>query len=442
MDAVILLSLAALVLVGVSAFFTAAETAFSAAPRALMHHLERQGDSRAKTINNLRRNKERLIGGLLVGNGLARTGAIALMTGVFVHYLGPQGIIYGVAVMVLLLLLFGEIVPRTVALQQPTETALALARAAKLCVDGLSPLTMLLRGVVTLALRRITKKTDARAMLLNPTQTLRGAIEVHAKEAGEIQQERAMLHSILELDEVEVSEIMIHRQDVAMIDIEAPVAEIVEQIVHSRYTRIPLWRDRPENIIGILHTKALLQQLRRDRPLEKSDILAVATPPWFVPDTRTLLDQLQAFRRRRKHFAVVVDEYGGFMGIVTLEDILEEIVGDIADEHDVTTPGISLAPDGTVVVEGTATIRDLNRRFDWTLPDEEAATIAGLILHESRQIPEVGLTFVFHDFRFEILQRRRHQITLIKIAPPVKREEPDGRAKRRPDSPAGTPHAA
>jgi Mg2+/Co2+ transporter CorB len=216
------------------------------------------------------------------------------------------------------------------------------------------------------------------------------------------------------------------------------MAEILDQIIRSRYTRIPLWRGRPENIIGILHTKALLQQLRSLRPLETSNILAVATPPWFVPDTRKLIDQLQAFRRRRKHFAVVVDEYGAFMGIVTLEDILEEIVGDIADEHDVTTPGVSLAPDGTVVVEGTATIRDLNRRFDWNLPDEEAATIAGLILHESRQIPEVGLTFVFHDFRFEILQRKRNQITLIKIAPPVKRETAEPSADRLP----GPPHAA
>jgi Mg2+/Co2+ transporter CorB len=437
MNAVIFLPLGSLALIAVSAFFTAAENALGAAPRALMHQLERQGDPRAALINRLRLNKERLIGSLLVGNGLAAIGATALMTGVFVHVLGLWGIAYGAAVMIALLLVFAEILPRTIALQHAAETALMLARPAKVCIDILSPLAALLRWIATLILRRATKKPEIHAVLLRPTQTLRGAIEVHAKEAGEIQQERAMLHSILELDEVEVSEIMVHRQDVAMIDIEAPMADIIEQIVRSRFTRIPLWRGKPENIIGILHTKSLLQQLRGNKPLEKADILAVATPPWFVPDTRTLLDQLQAFRRRRKHFAVVVDEYGAFMGIVTLEDILEEIVGDIADEHDVTTPGISLASDGTVVVEGTATIRDLNRRFDWTLPDAEAATIAGLILHESRQIPEVGLTFTFHDFRFEILQRRRNQITLIRIAPPVKRQDLEPAAERR----AG-PHAA
>jgi Mg2+/Co2+ transporter CorB len=438
MDAVVFLLLAAIVLIGISAFFTAAQAAFRATPRALMNQLERQGDPRARMVNNLRRNKERLIGSLLVGDGLASIGATALTTGVLVHVFGPYGIAYAAAIMIVLLLVFAEALPRAIALRRPSETALALVRPVKLCVDLLAPLAALLRWSATLILRRATKDPEARAAVMNPTDTLRGAIDVHAEESDEIQQERAMLHGILELDEVEVSEIMIHRQDVAMIDIEAPMAEILDQIIRSRYTRIPLWRGRPENIIGILHTKALLQQLRSLRPLETSNILAVATPPWFVPDTRKLIDQLQAFRRRRKHFAVVVDEYGAFMGIVTLEDILEEIVGDIADEHDVTTPGVSLAPDGTVVVEGTATIRDLNRRFDWNLPDEEAATIAGLILHESRQIPEVGLTFVFHDFRFEILQRKRNQITLIKIAPPVKRETAEPSADRQP----GPPHAA
>jgi Mg2+/Co2+ transporter CorB len=344
--------------------------------------------------------------------------------------------------MALLLVAFAEILPRTLAREHAVGAALRLAPAVSVAVAILAPLATLLCRLVTLLLRRLTKNPEVTAVLLTPIQTLRGAIDVMAREAGDIQQERAMLQSILELDEVEVSEIMIHRQDVVMIDIDAPINDILDQIATSRYTRIPLWRGKPENIIGILHAKALLQMLRtRKGTLERSDILSVATPPWFVPDTRSLLHQLEAFRRRRKHFAVVVDEYGVFMGIVTLEDILEEIVGDIADEHDVTTPGVSLAPDGTVIVEGTATIRDLNRRFDWSLPDAEAATIAGLILHESRQIPDEGQTFVFHDFRFEILQRKRNQITLIKLAPPRNRAD----AQLAVDGgPAATdaPHAA
>lgn len=426
MNAVLILSLAALALIAIAAFFSAAQAALGAAPRALTYQLERQGEPRARLINRLRRDKERLFGGLLVGHRLASIAATVSATAAFVELFGVDGIAYGAATMVVLLLIFAEILPRTLALRHALPTALALAFAARICVDGLAPLSVLLRAGATAILRRIEKDAAAHATLLSPTQTLRGAIEVLARDAGDIQHERAMLHSIIELDDVEVSEIMIHRQDVEMLDIDAPTEALIEQIVASRYTRLPLWRDTPDNIIGILHSKALLGLLRNSGQLTQSDILALATPAWFVPDTRSLLDQLQAFRRRRKHFAVVVDEYGGFMGVVTLEDILEEIVGDIADEHDVTTPGVSLAADGTVVVEGTATIRDLNRRFDWNLPDEEAATIAGLILHESRQIPEVGRTFVFHDFRFEILERKRNQITAIKIAPPIKRERPPG----------------
>ena len=142
--------------------------------------------------------------------------------------------------------------------------------------------------------------------------------------------------------------------------------------------------------------------------------------PWFIPESTSLLDQLQAFRKRHEHFALVVDEYGSLMGIVTLEDILEEIVGDIADEHDVVVAGVRPQGDGSYVVEGSVTIRDLNRQFEWDLPDEEAATAAGLILHESRRIPEVGQAFMFHGFRFEILRRLRHQITSVRITPPPK----------------------
>lgn len=441
MDAPLLLLsvLAIIVLVALAGFFAGAEIAVMAAPRAVLHQRDRQGDPRASLVIALRHDKERLIGNLLVGKYLATLGATALTIGLFHDLLGSHGIGYAALVMMVLLILFAEIVPRTLALRHAVDAALLFATAVKLSVAVLTPLTALLRYLATLMVRRIGKDPQARAALLSPTQTLRGAIEVLAREAGDIQQERAMLHSIVELDEVEVSEIMIHRQDVAMIDIDAPMDGILDMIVNSRYTRIPLWRDRPDNIIGILHTKALLQALRnRQGGLEKSDILSVATPPWFIPETRSLLNQLQAFRRRRKHFAVVVDEYGAFMGTVTLEDILEEIVGDIADEHDVTTPGVSLAPDGTVVVEGTATIRDLNRRFDWTLPDEDAATIAGLVLHESRQIPDVGQTFVFHDFRFDILQRKRNQITLLKIAPPLKRQD----LEATPEQPADASRAA
>jgi Mg2+/Co2+ transporter CorB len=207
------------------------------------------------------------------------------------------------------------------------------------------------------------------------------------------------------------------------IDVTLPPDEIIREVLESPYTRIPLWRDDPDNIVGILHAKALLRALFGDPEKEnlqsEKDVMRVASEPWFVPETTTLDDQLEAFRERREHFAIVVDEYGALMGIVTLEDVLEEIVGEISDEHDIAVTGVRVGADGHYEVEGTVTIRDLNREFEWNLPDEEASTVAGLVLHESRRIPEVGQAFMFHGFRFEILRRHHHQITAIRITPPT-----------------------
>jgi Mg2+/Co2+ transporter CorB len=242
-----------------------------------------------------------------------------------------------------------------------------------------------------------------------------------------------MLRSILDLAEVWVEEIMVYRRDVIALNIDLPAAQIVEEVLKSPYTRIPLWREEPDNIVGVLHAKALLRAVQQahQSTLEETgeadggrlDIEAIASDPWFIPETTDLLSQLQAFRSRHEHFAIVVDEYGEFLGIVTLEDILEEIVGDIADEHDIEIEGVLVEKDGSVVVDGRVTIRDINRRFDWRLPDEDAATVAGLVLHEARIIPEEGQVFAFHGFSFEILKRRRNQIISVKLTPLVKEDD-------------------
>ena len=234
------------------------------------------------------------------------------------------------------------------------------------------------------------------------------------------QHERAMLRSVLDLAEVEVGEIMIHRKTITRLNVDDSPVAVVEQVLASPYTRLPLWRDDPDNIVGVLHhqgncCESSAQTRRADTEL---DLESLAGQPWFIPETTHLLDQLQAFRDRREHFALVVDEYGSLMGVVTLEDILEEIVGDIADEHDVSVPGLRPQPNGSYVVDGKFTIRDLNRELEWDLPDEEAATVAGLILHESRRIPDVGQAFRFFGFRFEILRRQRNQITAVRVTPP------------------------
>ena len=422
---------AILVLLVLSAFFSGSETSLTAASMPRMHTLARQGDRRAHLVNRLWDRKERLIGAILLGNNLVNIMASALATGVLIGLFGDAGVAYATIVMTFLVLIFAEVLPKTYAIHNADRLALAVAPVLRVVVFLLFPITHALHMVVRGTFKLFGVEMAA---TLSPEQTeeeLRGVIDLHAGEGEEVRHERAMLRSILDLAEVEVSEIITHRKRVSSIDAALPPAEIVAAVIESPHTRLPLWRDEPDNIVAVLHAKALLRAVQAQATdLEQLDVLAIANPPWFIPESTDLLSQLQTFRARHEHFAIVVDEYGEVLGIVTLEDILEEIVGEIADEHDIVIEGVKLQNDGSIVVDGAVTIRDLNRQFEWSLPDEEAATIAGLVLYEARRIPEVGQAFVFHGFRFEILGRQRNQITSIKILPldegsEIARAEPD-----------------
>lgn len=414
--------IAIFVLLLLSALFSSSETALTAASRPLMHELEKKGDAKAGMVNRLLDKRERLIGTILLGNNLVNILSSALATSLLITMFGETGVAYATAGMTVLVLIFGEILPKTLALTHTTGIARWVAPILNALVWLFAPVTIVLQAVVRLTIRLFSrgeaKGQDAAMMLAE----LRGAIDLHTKAIAEaspeVRHERAMLRSVLDLTDVEVSEIMVHRRNVSAIDADQPVADIVQQVLDSPFTRIPLWRDTPDNIIGVLHAKGLLRAVQaQGDDLESLDVTKIAAPPWFVPDATRLLDQLEAFRARREHFALVVDEYGSLQGVVTLEDILEEIVGDISDEHDITVSGVRPQPDGSYVVAGDVTIRDLNRKFDWNLPDDEASTVAGLVLHESRSIPDVGQTFLFHGVKFEILRRQRNQITALKIAP-------------------------
>jgi len=300
-----------------------------------------------------------------------------------------------------------------------------------------SPLTRIVQWLVRLMLRLFGVSATANLGTDSTEAELRGAIDLHAEASDEVQQAGAMLHSILDLEDVPVSDIMVHRRNAVTVNADDPPAAIVEQILGSPHTRLPLWRGEPDNIIGVVHAKALLRAVQANGgKVEGLDITTLATPPWFIPETTSLLAQLQAFRSRREHIALVVDEYGALMGIVTLEDILEEIVGGIEDEHDVAVAGMTAEADGSYRVNGLVTIRDLNRQFGWRLPDESASTIAGLVLHEARRIPEVGQVFVFHGFRFEILERQRNQIKVLRMIPPA---PPDSAAPAEAAAPTDRP---
>jgi len=404
------------VLLVLSAFFSSSETALTAASRPRMHLLEAKGDKRAKLVNRLRSDQDNMIGTILLGNNLVNILASALATSVLISLFGETGVVYATIGMTLLVLIFGEILPKTYAFRYSDKLALTIAPTFLLLVRLLGPVMSAIQYLIRGVQRVFGVKIDSTQEWNATVEELRGAIEMHRGRGAMARHERAMLHSILDLADVDVEMVMHHRRDIFMIDSALPTSKIVEEALESPFTRIPLWRDTPDNIIGVMHAKAMLREVHAHTgDLDALDLDKIATPPWFIPESTTLLDQLHAFRRRREHFALVVDEYGALMGVVTLEDILEEIVGDISDEHDVVPIGVRPQRDGSYLIAGGVTVRDLNRRFGWDLPDQEAATIAGLVIHESKVIPQVGQIFHFHGFRFQIARRQRNRITSVRM---------------------------
>lgn len=411
------------VMIVLSAFFSGSETALTAASRSRLHHLEREGDRRARLVSELLRSRERLIGTILLGNNAVNIFASALATSLFIGIVGESGVFYATAAMTLIILIFAEILPKTYAIRHANRMALAVAPVLRTLVFVLAPVVGAIQAIVSATLYVFGVGVRPHVSRDDAEEELRGAISLHAHAGRFVKQEHDMLHSILDLGDVEIGEIVVHRKNMAAIDAGDPPAKIVEQVLSSPYTRFPVWREEPDNIVGVLHAKDLLRAVYAQRDdLSKLDIMAIAAKPWFVPESTTLRDQLLAFRQRRAHFALVVDEYGALMGLVTLEDILEEIVGDISDEFDLKLHGVVPQADGSYLVPGATTIRDLNRDFNWRLPDEEATTIAGLVIHEAQAIPVVGQGFRFHGFRFKVERRLRNQITLLRITPPPPEE--------------------
>jgi Mg2+/Co2+ transporter CorB len=414
----------------VSAFFAASETALTGASRASMLRLSKQGNRDAGVVSSLMTMRERLIGALLLGNNIANIGASALATGIFTAWFGEVGVLYATGLMTVLVVIFAEVLPKTIAINAPDRVSLLVARPMRLMLFLLGPLLAVVEAIVRVLIWMLGVKIGAHQPLLSPTERLRGAVDLIHHEGGVEKQDRDMFGGLLDLRELQVSDVMVHRTEMVMINADLPPEELVREVLATEYTRIPLWREKPENIIGVLHAKDLLRAIRAsDGDTSNIDVSTIALPPWFVPEMRPVSEQLKAFRRRKTHFALVVDEYGEVEGMVTLEDILEEIVGDISDEHDVVVAGVRAQPDGSVVVDGSVPIRDLNRAMDWHLPDEEATTIAGLVIHEARSIPERGQSFTFHGFRFRVLRRERNRITALRIVP-VPRDAADAEEKK------------
>jgi magnesium and cobalt exporter, CNNM family len=416
-----------LICVLLSAFFAGSETALTASSRASMHRLEKQGNRRAALVNRLIDARGRLIGALLLGNNAVNIAASALATGVLLNWFGEIGVVYATVVMTILIVIFAEVLPKTAAFNAPDRLALWVARPIDWTVRLLAPVLIGIEWLVKRMLRLLGMNVGESESILLPHEELRGAVDLLHREGGVERLDRDMLSGLLDLRDLTVSDVMVHRTEMITVCADDPPEQAVNAVLQSEVTRVPLWKGKPENIVGIVHAKDLLRAIQTaDGDLAKVDIAAIARPPWFVPEIRPLSEQLKAFRRRKTPFALVVDEYGEVMGLVTLEDILEEIVGDITDEHDVAVPGVRPQPDGSVNVDGGVPIRDLNRAMEWSLPDDEATTVAGLVIHEARSIPEPGQTFTFHGFRFRVLRRDRNRITALRITPLARR--PAGKA--------------
>ena len=402
-------------LIALNAFFSAAETALTGASRARMATLEREGDKRAARVNKLNENRERMIGAVLLGANLVQVLASAISASIFASAFGELAPIVTAVVLTPLLLIFGEVGPKTLAITAADNIARAVALPVQWMVRILAPIVAAVQWIVNHGLRMLGVRVDENIDVLSAARAeIAGAVEMHAEEGGVEAEQRHRLLGALDLSELTVADVMIHRKNIRSLDIDLPPREIIAQAMSSPHTRLPLWKDEPDNIVGILHARDILRGIS-EHGRDGFDVNEVKRVPWFTAMQTSAEDQLAEFLRRREHFALVVDEYGALMGLVTLEDILEEIVGDIKDEHDIAVQGVRPQPDGSVNVDGSVPIRDLNRAMNWDLPDEEAVTIAGLVIHEAQAIPEPGQRFAFHGYRFQVLRRQRNQLTALRV---------------------------
>ena len=415
-------SLAILVLLVCSAFFSGSETALTAASRGKLRSRADKGDGGAARALKITEDNERLIGSVLLGNNMVNILATSLATSLLTRAFGDSGVALATFVMTLLVLIFSEVLPKTYAITNAETAAGFVSRPIALVIRVFSPLVSAVRAFVRLLLRLFGVQTDPGTNILAVREEIMGAIQLGHSEGVVEKEDRDRILGALDLGDRTVEEIMKHRSRIEMIDAEAAPQDVLEQCLNSPHTRLPVYRDTQENIVGVIHAKDLLRAMYaagpgegRD-PFEGFDIMAVAMTPYFVPETTTLDEQMRQFLKRHTHFALVIDEYGALEGLITLEDILEEIVGEITDEFDVDEERpFRRTEAGDVVVEGGMTIRDLNRAMEWSLPDEEANTIAGLVIHEAQTIPTPGQVFSFHGFRFEVLARKDNRITRLKI---------------------------
>ena len=393
-----------------SGFFSSSETAITRISDVKIYQWSENKSSRYKRARELMKSREKIIGILLLGNNIVNILASALATSILIGLFGDKGIIYATLIMTALIFIFSEVLPKTYAIREPEKLVLYASPIIKIFTIILSPINFLVQNLVSSILNLANKETKNNDW----RQNLRGAILLANNKGDVRKRDRIMLESILDLHEVKVSEIMTHRKNIEGININENIDMIIDLSLKSRFTRLPLWKENADNIIGTLHIKDLLRAKNINNSIEINEIMQ---KPQFISENTSLSEQLNNFKKETIQMAFVIDEYGDLQGLITLEDILEEIVGEIFDEFDKQITGPEILEDKSVIVDGAMTIRDLNKLMDWKLEDEEASTIAGLVIDVAQKLPSINETIKIDNFNFTILERQRTRITKINIKP-------------------------
>ena len=377
-----------------------------------LRHLARKGNRAARRTSTLLERPERLIGVILIGNNFVNILASALATLIAVRLWGDSGIAIATLGLTVIVLIFGEVTPKTIAAMYPEKVAFPASLVLMPLLKLLYPMVVAVNWICSLLMRPLGIRPGQEGEDMLSTEELRTLVNESGLRLPT--KRKGMLLGILDLEKVRVDDIMVPRNEVTGIDIEDDIKEIIEQLRDCQHTRVPVFRGDINNLIGMLHMRRIARLLQLEE-INKAVLLQETIEPYYVPESTPLHTQLFNFQKQKERTALVVDEYGDILGLVTLEDILEEIVGDFTTDVSDSSQDITPMDDGSYIIDGSASVRSINRALGWNLPEDEARTINGLITEEMEAIPDASVCWKVGDYRFEIMQVRDNRIKSVKM---------------------------